>query len=78
MNTDGNGRSQVRNYRDLMAWQKGMDMVEMVYTATREWPREELYGLTNQATRYGARQSLCLLISLKARAVPLLRSSCIT
>ncbi|HMA36677.1 MAG TPA: four helix bundle protein [Chloroflexia bacterium] len=40
-----------RNYRDLLAWQKAMDLVEMVYAATRAWSKEELYGLTNQIRR---------------------------
>jgi four helix bundle protein len=39
------------NYRDLIAWQKAMDLVEGVYRATRSWPKEELYGLTNQVRR---------------------------
>ena len=51
MSADGNGRNQVRNYRDLAVWQKAMDLVELVYTATRGWPKEELYGLTNQVRR---------------------------
>jgi four helix bundle protein len=51
MNIDDSGRKQVRNYRDLTVWQKGMEVVELVYTATREWPKEELYGLTNQVRR---------------------------
>jgi four helix bundle protein len=28
-----------------------MDLVESVYRATRDWPKEELYGLTNQVRR---------------------------
>jgi four helix bundle protein len=40
-----------RNYKDLLAWQKAMDLVELVYTATRHWPKEELYGLTSQVRR---------------------------
>jgi four helix bundle protein len=39
------------NYRDLIAWQKAMDLVEGVYRTTRSWPKEELYGLTNQVRR---------------------------
>ena len=39
----------VQSYRDLAAWQKAMDLVEAVYRATQRWPREEVYGLTNQA-----------------------------
>ena len=41
----------VQSYRDLAAWQKAMDLVEAVYRATQHWPREESYGLTNQARR---------------------------
>jgi four helix bundle protein len=40
-----------QNYRDLFAWQKAMDLVECVYRATRDWPKEEMYGLTNQVRR---------------------------
>ena len=28
-----------------------MELVELVYTATRGWPKEEMYGLTNQIRR---------------------------
>jgi len=40
-----------RNYTDLVAWQKGMDLVELVYRVTACFPREERYGLTNQLRR---------------------------
>lgn len=40
-----------RNYQDLIAWQKAMDLVELVYSATKQFPREELYALTNQLRR---------------------------
>ena len=38
-------------YRDLIAWQRGMDLVEAVYVATKGFPKEELYGLTSQLRR---------------------------
>lgn len=38
-------------YRELVAWQRGVDLVERVYRLTAEWPREEIYGLTNQIRR---------------------------
>jgi four helix bundle protein len=41
----------IRNYRDLIAWQKAMDFVTEVYRITSTFPREELYGLTNQLRR---------------------------
>jgi four helix bundle protein len=40
-----------RGYRELVAWQKAMDLVELVYMATQSWPREELYVLTAQIRR---------------------------
>ena len=40
-----------KSYRDLAAWQRAMELVEGVYRATQQWPREEMYGLTNQARR---------------------------
>ena len=37
----------VQSYRDLIAWQKGVDLVEGIYRATQNWPREETYSLTD-------------------------------
>jgi four helix bundle protein len=42
---------KVRNYSDLIAWQKAMDLVERVYMATKLFPKEELYGLSSQIRR---------------------------
>ena len=42
---------KVRNYQDLIVWQKAMDLVEEVYTSSRSLPREEVYGLTSQLRR---------------------------
>lgn len=41
----------VRNYSDLIVWQKAMDLVEEVYTASKGFPKEEIYGLTSQLRR---------------------------
>jgi four helix bundle protein len=41
----------VQTFKDLIVWQKAMDLVPRVYAATREWPREEAYGLTSQIRR---------------------------
>jgi four helix bundle protein len=41
----------VRNYRELIVWQKAMELVELVYQATKQFPKEELYGLTSQVRR---------------------------
>lgn len=42
---------KVKNYRGLIAWQKAMDLVEEVYRATREFPREEVFALSGQLRR---------------------------
>lgn len=41
----------VKSYRDLIVWQKAMDLVQMVYQVTKQFPKDELYGLTNQVRR---------------------------
>ena len=38
----------VRNYRDLVLWQKAMDLVEVVYRISRQFPQDELYGLRSR------------------------------
>jgi len=41
----------VRNYRELIVWQKAMDLVKEIYQITSRFPREEVYGLTSQMRR---------------------------
>jgi len=41
----------VCSYRDLVAWQKAMDLVTEIYRATQKFPKEELFGLTSQIPR---------------------------
>jgi four helix bundle protein len=40
-----------QSYRDLLAWQQAMDLVDDVYTCVRDFPSEELFGLTMQMRR---------------------------
>jgi four helix bundle protein len=43
----------VQSYRQLIAWQKAMDLEAHVYRATVTFPKEEMYGLTSQLRRAG-------------------------
>jgi four helix bundle protein len=43
--------TRIRTYRDLVAWQVAMDLVEMVYRASAGFPDSERYGLTSQIRR---------------------------
>ena len=38
-------------HRNLLAWQKGMDLVIEVYNLTQDFPDRELYGLSAQLRR---------------------------
>jgi four helix bundle protein len=40
-----------QHYKDLIAWQKAMDLVAALYDATEEFPNREIYSLTNQMRR---------------------------
>ena len=44
----------VRSYRDLMVWQKSIDLTVRTYELTRRFPAEERYGLTSQMRRAAA------------------------
>ena len=38
----------IRSYRDLDVWKAAVDMVEMTYRITSEFPSDEKYGLKSQ------------------------------
>ncbi len=40
-----------RHYKDLIAWQKSMDMVSALYDATEAFPKRETYSLADQTRR---------------------------
>ena len=40
-----------KNYRDLIVWQKSMDLVLEIYRITRFLPNDELYGLCSPMRR---------------------------
>jgi four helix bundle protein len=40
-----------QSFRDLQVWQKAMQLTVAVYRFTREFPHEEIYGLTSQMRR---------------------------
>jgi four helix bundle protein len=40
-----------QSFRDLLVWQRAIQLTVAIYCMTREFPREELYGLTSQVRR---------------------------
>ncbi len=43
--------SKVNNHKDLEVWKQSIDFVTAIYNITREFPKEELYGLISQIRR---------------------------
>jgi len=39
------------SFRDLIVWQRTMQLAVSIYRLTRDFPREEIYGLTSQTRR---------------------------
>ena len=42
---------EIKSYRDLIVWQKAIELVTDVYELTKGFPKEEQYGLTAQVRR---------------------------
>jgi four helix bundle protein len=41
----------MRNYRDLQVWSKAHNLTLELYRLSRQFPREEIYGITSQLRR---------------------------
>ncbi len=42
---------KIRSYRDLKAWQKGMELVREIYRVSRDFSKDEIFGLISQIRR---------------------------
>lgn len=52
MSTNGFRRSSgIKNYKDLIVWQKSRELVYHIYLLTQKLPDNELYSLINQIRR---------------------------
>ena len=43
--------AEIQTFRDLVAWQLGMDVARTLYPLTMQMPLSEQFGLTNQMRR---------------------------
>jgi four helix bundle protein len=43
--------STVKNFRDLIVWQRGIKLAKEVYQLTSKFPQQEVFGITNQLRR---------------------------
>ena len=44
-------KPRIRSHRDLIVWQKAMDLVVSVHRESESFPKTEIYGLTSQVRR---------------------------
>jgi four helix bundle protein len=42
---------KTNNFKDLIVWRKSYDLVLEIYKLTKEFPKEEIYGLSQQMRR---------------------------
>lgn len=44
-------QNTISSYKDLIVWQKSMDLAVGIYELTENYPKEEIYGITSQMRR---------------------------
>lgn len=42
---------KINSYKELIVWQKAMELVKIIYFLTDQFPKAELYGLASQMQR---------------------------
>jgi 23S rRNA-intervening sequence protein len=47
----GRPDAMAQHFKDLVVWQRAMDMVTEIYKLTDSFPKHEVYSLTNQIRR---------------------------
>ncbi|MCM2301787.1 MAG: four helix bundle protein [Flavobacteriaceae bacterium] len=43
--------SDIKTYKDLLVWQKGIEIVKEIYILCNDLPKDEVYGLQSQMKR---------------------------
>lgn len=43
--------NDIKSYKDLLIWQKGISIVKQVYKIVKTFPQDEIYALSNQIKR---------------------------
>jgi len=43
--------NRIRRFKDLKVWQKGIELVKEIYEITKDFPKDEQYGLSTQMRR---------------------------
>ena len=43
--------NEIKSYKDLLIWKKGITIVKLVYQLVKTFPQEEIYALSSQLKR---------------------------
>jgi four helix bundle protein len=43
--------TRIHSFRDLVVWQKSVDLVTEIYRLSKKFPKDEVFGLTSQIRR---------------------------
>lgn len=44
-------KHKIKTFKDLLVWQKAMQLITQIYLLTKKLPKEETYGLISQVRR---------------------------
>lgn len=47
-------KSSIRSHKDLVVWQKSIELIDEIYQITKEFPKSELHNVTSQMQRSAA------------------------
>jgi hypothetical protein len=54
--------ADIRDFRDLVVWQRAITLAKEIYQLTRRFPADERFGLTNSNTPSGRERMSATLI----------------
>lgn len=43
--------NEIKSYKDLLIWQKGITIVKLIYQIVKTFPQDEIYSLSSQIKR---------------------------
>jgi len=63
-------RKPAQAFKDLVVWQKAHQLVLSIYRITRNFPTDEMYGLTSQVRRSSSSVAANIAEAFKKRSAP--------
>ena len=58
------------NYKDLLIYQKSFTLAMEIFSVTKQFPKEEIYSLTDQIRRSSRSVNICAIEAYRKRRYP--------